>query len=88
MGVLAGGVRAQRPGTLAVAVAFWPILLAIAGLAVDLRVVRSHRGAVQAFPAAHCVRQRGPVSELVHELNCKITHMLTKSVCEEPIITF
>lgn len=66
MCVRAGGVRAQRPGALTVAIAFWPILLAIAGLAVDLRLVRGHRGAVQAFPAGHCVRQEGPVSELVH----------------------
>lgn len=63
MCVLAGGVRTQSPGALAIPVALWPILLAVAGLAVDLRVVRSHGGAVQAFPAAHCVKQKGPVSK-------------------------
>lgn len=34
--VLSRGVRAEGSSTLAVPVAFWPILLAIAGLAVDL----------------------------------------------------
>ena len=47
------GIRAQGPGSLPVAVAFGPVFLAIAGLAVDLGLVRRHRDAVQPFPAAH-----------------------------------
>lgn len=47
-------VRAQRSGSLPVSVALWPVFLAVAGLAVDLRLVRRHGGAVQRLPAAHC----------------------------------
>lgn len=46
-------VHVQGPGPLAVAVAFGPVLLAVAGLAVDLLVVDGDRGAVQALPADH-----------------------------------
>lgn len=46
-------LRAQGPGSLPVPVTFGPVFPAVAGLAVNLRLVRRHRGAVQPFPAAH-----------------------------------
>lgn len=46
-------IGTQSSGSLAVPVTFWPVFLAVAGLAVNLRLVRCHRGAVQPFPAAH-----------------------------------
>lgn len=51
--VVSWRIRAQGPGSLPVAVAFGPVFLAVAGLAVNLRLVRGHRDAVQPFPAAH-----------------------------------
>lgn len=52
--VLSKRVRAQSTSSLPITIALWPIFLAVAGLAVDLRLVRSNSGAVQAFSAAHC----------------------------------
>lgn len=46
-------VGAQRACALPVAIAFWPILLAIARLAVDLFTMHSHSGAVQILLADH-----------------------------------
>lgn len=39
-------VHAQRPGTRTVPIAFWPVFLAIAGLAVDLVFMGSHSSAI------------------------------------------
>lgn len=52
-------VRAQRARALPVAVAFWPVLLAIARLAVDLLTMHGHGGAVQILLADHCGGKRG-----------------------------
>lgn len=46
-------VHVERPGPLTVAIALGAVLLPIAGLAVDLSVVNSQCGAVQALPADH-----------------------------------
>lgn len=46
-------VHAQRAGALPIAIALGPVLLAVAGLAVDLLTVHSHRGAVQILLADH-----------------------------------
>lgn len=46
-------VHVERPGTLAVAVAFRAVLLPVAGIAVDLGVVNGQCGAVQVLPADH-----------------------------------
>ena len=54
--VLPGGVWTQRSGAPSIAVAFWAVFLAVAGLAVDLWLVCCHRCAVQSFPAGHCVK--------------------------------
>lgn len=47
-------VSAQRAGALAIAIAFGPVLLAIAGLAVDFLAMHGHCGAVQVLLAYHC----------------------------------
>ena len=47
-------VHAQGARALPVAVALGPILLAVAGLAVDLLAVHGHSGAVQVLLADHC----------------------------------
>ena len=54
--VLSRRIRAQSSSSLSVSVAFWPIFLAVTGLAVNLGLVRCDRGAVQPFPAAHCAK--------------------------------
>lgn len=55
--VLPRGVRAQGPGSLSISITFWPVFLAITGLAVNLRLVRCHGGAVQTLSAAHCGKE-------------------------------
>lgn len=55
--VVSWRIGAQSSGSLSVSVAFWPVFLAVAGLAVDLGLVRRDRGAVQPLPAAHCVKE-------------------------------
>lgn len=64
--VLSKRVRAQSSSSLPITVALWPIFLAVAGLAVDLRLVCSDSGAVQAFSAAHCETEE--VFQTVHYL--------------------
>lgn len=54
VGLLSWRIRAQSSGSLPVPVPFGSIFLAVTGLAVDLRLVRCHRGAVQPLSAAHC----------------------------------
>lgn len=55
--VLSRRIRAQSSSSLPISVAFWPIFLAIAGLAVNLRLVCCDCGAVQPLSAAHCVKE-------------------------------
>lgn len=52
-------VHAQGARTLPVAVALGPILLAVAGLAIDLLAVHGHSGAVQVLLADHCGGAQG-----------------------------
>lgn len=47
-------VHAECPGSLAITVTFWPVLLAVARLAVDFIHTNGDRCAVQVLPAHHC----------------------------------
>lgn len=46
-------VHAQRACALPIAIAFWPVLLAVTGLAIDLFSMHGHSGAVQILLADH-----------------------------------
>lgn len=66
-------VHAEGARSLAVAVAFWAILLAVARPAVDLIHMNRNRGAVQVLPTHHYTHRQ---PHMLHIIVLHIPHML------------
>lgn len=66
-------VHAEGACSLAVTIAFWTILLAIAGLAIHLIIMNCHSGAVQTLPTDHA-QEAGLVEAppIAQHLFCKV----------------
>lgn len=71
-------VHAERPCSLTITVAFWPVLLAVARLAVDFLLMNSHSCAVQVLPTHHA-QEAGLVEAppITENLFCKVNGLLT-----------
>lgn len=73
-------VHAECPCSLAITVAFWPVLLAVARLAVNFIHVNSNSCAVQILPTHHCTDRHIHMHMYSMLLFCISVHMFFKRI--------